>query len=204
MKVLESWDWFVPWLNRISLTTRLVFGLAIFSTLLNIWPSFKKYQNLTTAKTNWLYLPIWSAFLFWLFTAPDLRFLGPILALHIALSTWQFLQGHCANPDQPSAQPAFNKSSVGVFAVVCVIMFKLGAVDSTTHAGWRNIPSTTTTDKRTDYDFEIRMPVSNDACWDAALPCTPYFNGNLHQVPLKISIFGTPIIDRYYFSVIPK
>jgi len=206
LSVLKDWDWFIPWVHRIAIPVRITFGLVIASTILNIYLSWKSTRESTAARANWLYLPIWLSFAFWFLTAPDLRFLGPLMALHLALGSWQLLQKHFARQKNVKRQTLLNPSALTIiiFAVACAIMLKIGAINSIKYSGWQVLPSTETTIKRTDYGFQIQMPEANQACWDSDLVCTPYFDGNLHKVPFNLSILGVQLLDRYYFSVIPK
>ncbi len=206
LNVLKDWDWFIPWVHRIAIPVRITFGLVIVSTILNTYLSWKSTRESTTTKANWLYLPIWLSFVFWFLTAPDLRFLGPLMALHLALCIWQLLEKHRARENKINRQTRLNRLALTIitFVVAGGAMLKIGVIKPISYAGWQVLPAAETKIKRTDYDLYIHMPKADQACWDSDLVCTPYFDGNLHKVPINFSILGLQLIDRYYFSVIPK
>ena len=128
------------------------------------------------------------------------------MVLHLALCIWQLLQKHLTRQNNINRQTRLNRSALTIiiFAVACGVMLKIVAINSIHYAGWQVLPSAETKIKRTDYDLYIHMPKADQACWDSDLVCTPYFDGNLHKVPINFSILGVQLIDRYYFSVIPK
>ena len=204
--VVLGWDWFLPWLHRLSVSTRITFLFAGFSVLLNVWLSWRKKEKRTTASACWLYFVIFSALTFWFFTAPDPRFLGPILFLQIAFGMWQFLESYSLIRGNSIFVSVLNESrlAVVVFVISGAIVLKLSAGGLSIYPRWRELPTVKAIKKITDYGLSVNAPEAGESCWDSDLPCTPYFNGNLHQVQVTLPFFGTPIQNRYYFSVIPK
>jgi hypothetical protein len=46
-------------------------------------------------------------------------------------------------------------------------------------SGWSPIPSIATREQLTESGLKVFTPIVGDQCWDASLPCTPYFNDAL-------------------------
>jgi hypothetical protein len=84
--VLSNWDWIKPWLS--SLPTRFLvltgLGAALFISNLVLFRQIRKDQR----QALWLYLPLILSVGFWFLTAPDVRFLGLIPELTVALGMW--------------------------------------------------------------------------------------------------------------------
>jgi hypothetical protein len=84
--VLNSWDWIKPWSS--SLPTRFLvltaLGVAFFMLNLVWFREIRKDQR----QALWLYLPLILSVGFWFLTAPDVRFLGVIPELTVALGAW--------------------------------------------------------------------------------------------------------------------
>jgi hypothetical protein len=84
--VLSNWDWIKPWSN--GLPTRFLVlagvGTALFVVNLVLFKSMLKAQK----RALWLYLPLLLSVGFWFLTAPDIRFLGLIPELAVAIGAW--------------------------------------------------------------------------------------------------------------------
>ena len=79
--------------------------------------------------------------------------------------------------------------NIGVFMIFMFYLLpinELKELDFT--SGYQTIPSSALTEQRTDSGLIVYVPVEGDQCWDAPLPCTPYFNSGLRlRVPGKIA-----------------
>ncbi|MGH9418878.1 MAG: hypothetical protein ACRD3J_02800, partial [Thermoanaerobaculia bacterium] len=45
--------------------------------------------------------------------------------------------------------------------------------------GWSAVPSSPVITRETASGLTVYVPVSGEQCWNAPLPCTPYFSANL-------------------------
>ena len=87
--VLSNWAWLEPWLRAMPTRFWVLLGLA--STLLaaNLLIAFS--ARLKPLKMAYLlYAPLLLSFVFWFFTAPDVRFLGLVPELTVILGCWIF------------------------------------------------------------------------------------------------------------------
>ncbi len=204
--VLRSWDWLEPWFHGLTRLTRLTFGVAVLFGSLNLVSLIRRSHNNAITATYWLYVPLVSALVFWFFTAPDPRFLGAILPLLLTLGAWQFALNQWGHYGDTLLLRLFKHPAANrvLLVVVGVVMLKLSGVTTTRFSGWHAISNAAITQRRTDYDLDVNIAKSYGPCWSAPLPCSPYFDGNLHKVPMILPHMSIPLGGRYYFSVIPK
>ena len=204
--VLRSWDWLEPWFHGLTRLTRLTFGVAVLFGSLNLVSLIRRSHNNAITATYWLYVPLVSALVFWFFTAPDPRFLGAILPLLLTLGAWQFALNQWGHYGDTLLLRLFKHPATNrvLLVVVGVVMLKLSGITTTRFTGWHTIPNAAITQRRTDYGLDVNIAKSYGPCWSAPLPCSPYFDGNLHKVPMILPHMSIPLGGRYYFSVIPK
>jgi hypothetical protein len=62
-----------------------------------------------------------------------------------------------------------------------LIVLALSAVKPPSWSGWQPIPSIPTKIMVTRSGLQVRVTMADDQCWDAPLPCTPYFNPGLRS-----------------------
>jgi hypothetical protein len=205
-QVLGQWNWIPSWLETISLVEKLLFGLATILMILNLVAGLSQKDRASTKAYPYLilYLPIWSAFLFWFLTAPDPRFLGAVPALYIGLSLWisngLFIKKYIIK----SSRYNFSSPYLYWFAalLICLLSLKLTGLRSLSLEGWTPIPHHSTHIEKTLTDLPVNVSTENGQCWDAPLPCASIFNGNLHADPLKMPWpFSLWSSDRFFYSV---
>jgi hypothetical protein len=182
-QVLGGWEWFWPWMRQVSrndgLIHELVTAVFFFFTALAVAFLYKKKTCF-----RWhdfvVLLPGVFGVVFWFFTAPDPRFLNA--------SSWCLLLGAgllflC------SVRPLLNDR---LFAVVFCYVFLLSygwfivtvvkesrAITIKAYSGWAPIKAASLERKVTTSGLVVFVPQTGDQCWDAPLPCTPYFDPDL-------------------------
>lgn len=191
-KVLGNWNWFSIWYYwfkeswsyklTVCAGTLTFISLIILALPKNIRAKFAMYL---------LYAPMGFTIIFWFFTAPDIRFLGPSLVLIIALSGWLIiyptrkLRWLLDNSKANIASRSFS-------AIACLFIAIIG-IKTSNNKGWPILPLPITlsgwptnptlvndvTVKTTASGLNVITPNSDDRCQDAALPCTPYFSPTL-------------------------
>ena len=205
--VLQNWDWLPIWLNKLSSNYLVVFisatGLAILHVALVVTSPSK--QN---TKELVLYLPIVLGFIFWFFTAPDVRFAGALLPLYFALA----LHGACKLMFAHSVVANYisKLQAVGLvnrlyfLSVLLVCLFVLRALDlaSLSYLGWQTLPAPLIDIKTSSNARQVYVPVTGASCWNAPLPCMSVFNPALVQHSLSEKILAIPLVlDRPVFQM---
>jgi len=185
-KVLGSWDWFYPWFQRVStmivdLVHPLVFGLSVLLVTIatriivirkNLLPSLSEFL---------LLLPIVAGLIYWFVMAPDPRYAGAVFWL-FALGSVLVCLSH--------AHYLFPKRMFAFVACMLFLGMELLLIRSffrhpdlfgdISTAGFYPIATAPMVQKSTRSGLVVYTPqAADDRCWDAPLPCTPYFNPNL-------------------------
>ena len=203
-QVLGQLDWFSGWIAKVSWFDRILFGSSAVLMLLNITLSLKKKASENSPPYLLLYFPLVTAIIFWFFTAPDIRFLGAVPALYLALSIWLFYV--LLTDRYPRVLPKAHHSSrliywLAIFAL-CLMSFKLTGLRSVSLRGWTAIPQYPVDIQKTQAGLPVNVSTVHGQCWDAPLPCASIFNGNLHADPLilpwPLSLFDK---NRFFYSV---
>lgn len=203
-QVLDRWDWIASWLGTVSLFDRILFCLATILMVSNFILSQKKNAQGEIKGYLLLYFPILMAFIFWFFTAPDIRFLGAVPALYFGLSLWIFTcllkNIHPFSVEVDSHR--YRYLYVITTLIVCVMSLKLTGLRSLSFQGWTPIPDYSVTVDKTLTDLSVNVSAKNGQCWNAPLPCVSIFNGNLHADPFKVPWpLSLLIRDRFFYSV---
>jgi len=185
-QVLGSWAWFEPWFQSVvGRTIDVVFPLAVFlvcSALALVVPCRLERNRFSRQclLSGIILTPIWVALVFWFLTAPAPRFANAsfmLLAVSAIVSLLSNIQ--------------LNVSRRGMFTVICII-FVVANLNllywafshrwTVTHVsvdGWHKVNRVPLNEKVTSSGLRVYVPVSGDQCWDAPLPCTPYFHKGL-------------------------
>ena len=190
--VLGSWEWFRPWTERISRDLVLVvfpLVLAVVFCMITVMLVCVFKKKAWPRCLDWLILlPEVIGLVWWFFTVPDPRFAHALfwcLALSAALL---FLS---------SVQPLLPKRAYGVVLcgvfVLANLQFIRYALNNRDHikevssSGWHSIKTIPLIQKETSFGLVVFTPEQGDQCWDAPLPCTPYFNPDLRlRIPGKL------------------
>jgi hypothetical protein len=191
-KVLANWDWFAPWLQRISQEFKIVYPLLLstaFGILTAIVHRFARLKN-AWSQLNWTILaPVLFGLIYWFITAPDPRFANALFSC-LSLSTTLLLL--------TAIQPLVQKY---VFvAIICVgtIVANVHSFDEIVKhqrdfqkisaAGWYPVKTVPLVKKTTVSGLVVSIPAKDDRTWDSPLPAAPNFNPSLRlRVPGQLS-----------------
>lgn len=183
--------WLAHWLplalrNRASFQLPLAFSLAGLALAITVL--FRKRTPTPACPWLSLLLPSLAGVIFWFVASPDLRFAQfAIWTTAATLGTWGIVSLESVSLDvEPRVQkrPALSRIVVAALAlslVWCVISF-----------GWREpidalrgvrqpppLPKPALLTKQTLSGLAVYVPAQGNQCWDAPLPCTPYFDDSL-------------------------
>ncbi len=181
-KVLGSWDWVKPWMDR-QLSNKIAVIYPVAITIINLTICLLLYIFLFESrgidKKNFLIpLPAFVGLIAWFFTAPDVRFSHAIFWI-LPVSTLFVL-----------LKMAAGKRTIPL-AIVLILFFIVNANTlqplinhgkeflKINRAGYQVITTSDLKRKETLSGLQVWTPVKGDQCWDSPLPCTPYFNPGL-------------------------
>jgi hypothetical protein len=189
-----GWGWIGPWVQSLPLREKVYFAASFLLTATSLW--LGRRGQLKTA-LFFLYIPLYGALVFWFLTAPDMRFLGGVHRLLLALSLWLviFLWQTERGPKPEGGS---------LLKIFCFLLLGTLLAANFRQAGRvltgirEPIPVAQTVLRTTDSGLKVLMPETGDQCWDAPLPCTPYFNPKLR------SRSGDPNDISRGFSVKPR
>ena len=204
--VLGNWAWFTPWLQKMSKhLVGVMYPLgqsALFSMGAVIVALAIKRSRLHPLEWAVLSPPL-IGLAYWFLIAPSIRFAHALLFLLSLSSCRLFLL---------SVQPMAGKRA---FPAIFGVVFLLGNfhflqyslnnkwtlkpcapegswIACIPSASWQPIPEVPLTTHETSSHLTVLTPASGNQCWDAPLPCTPYFNPTLEL--RDISILGSGFV----------
>jgi hypothetical protein len=191
--VLDSWEWFRHWTSGISrkrvevvYPSVLAVGFCVITVMLVF--VYKKKPWLRWINCV-IFFPVVFGLVYWFFMAPEPRFANASFWCLSLSSALFFLS---------SVQPLLNKQSFAGVLCVVFIMTNLGLISSVvkyrdrikvvSSSGWHPIKTIALVQKETSSGLVVFVPEQGDQCWDAPLPCTPYFNASLRlRIPGKLA-----------------
>jgi hypothetical protein len=180
-EVIGSWNWIPQWLFRIldRPDTIAAFGLMSFSLIY-----FVLARKASPRRTNSAIGSIsvilgigLCSLIFWFLSAPDPRFLGAVL--------WIVLLGMVGLVfDRVLLEEQIRLSKILLLLswIAVVLCFARNGLAITYLTKGKLAESMTKPDLKrsiTGSGLTIYTPVQGDECWDAPLPCTPYFRPQL-------------------------
>ena len=176
----HGWQWLKPWFKNMASERKAVLiplCLIVVGAIMRIAGTAKNKSSAGVAGL-WLLLPAFAGLVFWFLEAPAVRFGEPLLwtaaATLGALAAQRWLDTQV-------------KIRVGLAGLVVLIVWAshprlLWASYFRASAGERTLsrlPEPKLVMHRTASGFELSVPVETDQCWDAPLPCSPYFHETL-------------------------
>jgi hypothetical protein len=190
--VLGSWEWFRPWTSRIIRNKEVFypFVLALVFCITTVILAFVCKKKASLRWINCAFLsPVVFGFVYWFSTAPDPRFANALFWCLSLGSALLFLS---------SVQPLIKKRSfAGVLCVVFIMtnLWFIGyavkdpyRIEAVSSSGWYPIKTIPLVQRETSSGLVVFTPEQGDQCWDAPLPCTPYFNHSLRlRIPGKLA-----------------
>jgi hypothetical protein len=177
----HGWHWLRPWFRELvrereGFLIPLLFALAgVVARIIRM----ARENRRSLPQWLWLLIPSMGGLIFWFFEAPAMRFgepaiwtaaatLGTLGALdflnrpgriRIALAGLLLLTAWAAHPRL--FWISYFRPSVGVRTFL-------------------RLPEPKLTPHQTASGLTVNMPVETNQCWDAPLPCSPYFHDTLH------------------------
>jgi hypothetical protein len=173
--------WLRPWWNqairdRTSFQTPLLISLASLMVLAGF--TFRKKTCIVHAWL-WLLAPSLAGAVFWFIVSPALRFAQfAIWTIAGTLGTWAIV---CLASGPRRSHDRILLASLSVLLLWCLVSF-----------GWKPpyarliatrplapLPEPRVIARKTLSGLTVYVPAHGNQCWDAPLPCTPYFDETL-------------------------
>jgi len=176
----SGYHWLLPWFREL-IREREGFLIPFFFMLAGAFffaANFRRENRATLLRCLWLLLPSFAGILFWLFEAPAIRFGEPVLWTAAAtLGTFAALQ--------------FLDSQIRKRLFIFVLLL-LTAWAAHPRLLWNSyfrpsidvhtllpLAQPRVVPHQTFSGLTIYVPVETNQCWDAPLPCSPYFSDTL-------------------------
>jgi hypothetical protein len=182
-KVLNSWDWLKPWFNQSIQANKLttVYPLAITgfcAAAMTILYIRGRRQIALNKNMLFLPLPLLTGLSFWFFTAPDVRF---VLSLFLLMPvTAAIILLKMIDPKGKTRYWLITALFVILNAgVVWSTLKNPQTVPGISIQGYEPIRTVRLRKNTTLSGLEVWTPAREDQCWNAELPCAPYFRETL-------------------------
>jgi hypothetical protein len=173
----QGFHWLRAWFREL-IREREGFLIPFFFALAGAVVAIFKSKRSAFPRWLWLLLPSFAGILFWFFEAPAIRFGEPILWTAAAtLGTF-------------AALPLFDQPIKKRFVILALLLATAWAAHprllwnsyfrpSISVRTFLRLPQARVVPHRTSPGLTVYVPVETNQCWDAALPCSPYFNDTL-------------------------
>jgi len=179
-KVLANWNWFTPWLKEV-MKYRFEIIIPLFFFMSGVFLSVYNWKvyNLDLLYSSLLLFPVIGSIIYWFIMAPDLRFISSSFwyigsgALVITQKNWSMHK-----EQWKIFGTLFLSITITFFSPLNPLKNKLFLNHSESY-GLNSYPQIDTKILTTNSGLKIFVPFNGDQCWNATLPCTPYFNSNL-------------------------
>jgi hypothetical protein len=178
---VEGFGWVRPWLHgaiRDRSGFQVPVALAIAGTVAGAKRGVAASKS-SGARGLWLLVPSICGILFWFWKSPDLRF-GQAAIWGLAATLGSLAAGRLALASQ-DLRARVIAVGLGIAMIWCLFSF-----------GWRHsyqvlasvpefvhLPEADVAVRQTSSGLNVYVPVNGNQCWEAALPCTPYFDESL-------------------------
>ena len=186
--VLGSWDWFEPWIFRISKNFTVVVWPLVLSVVLGCvvagMSRFRKKARLQSIEWAIL-LPSLMGLIYWFFTAPSLRFAQALFfLLPISVILLFFSSMHGLVRGRAWVSLVCVVFVVGNFNLLEYATYHIRSVRAVSTSGWHAVWEVPLVNRVTGSGLVVYIPKLGNQCWDAPVPCTPKFNNALRlRVP---------------------
>jgi hypothetical protein len=202
-------EWIAEWFKRLPSAWLMTFSLATALTIVNTACLVARPFRTHVQSMYLLYIPILSSFIFWFCTAPDIRFLGAVNVLYLALATGLGMQNLSTYLDAKGINVAaqttarFRPIGFGLAGLIfVVVMLRWVSVQPISLAGWPLVPSPNTHIEQTASGLQVHVPTVGAECWDAPLPCASVVYGSLHKEPWIVPFGASRLVEhRYILSI---
>jgi hypothetical protein len=169
--------WLRPWVHEL-IREREGFLIPLFFVLVGALVAIFKAKRSVFPRWLWLLLPAFAGIVFWFLEAPAIRFGEPLLWTAAAtLGTF-------------AALPLFDQPIKKRFVILALLLATAWAAHprllwdsyfrpSISVQTFLRLPQPQVIPHRTLSGLTVYVPVETNQCWDAPLPCSPYFNDTL-------------------------
>ena len=176
----RGWEWLRPWFRDL-VREREAFLIPLFFSLAGILVcifGISREKRNALPRWLWLLVPSFAGLLFWFLEAPAIRFGEPIIWTAAAtLGTFAALRLF----DQPIKKR---------FVLLALLLMTAWAAHprllwssyfrpSVTVRTFLRLPHAQIIPHRTSSGLTVYTPIETNQCWDAPLPCSPYFSDTL-------------------------
>lgn len=175
--MLEGWDWFRPWLERLppSVTQPLLLALLALIYIL-VGVSRRRFRR-GLPGLPWVFLiPTVLSLGFWFLTAPSPRFAGASFAILAAAMVALAVRGGACAARESRRIRSYHALWVGFLIFLTIPAFR------TTHEASHDLSRIAYKTEITESGLRIHVPQNAFVCGDIPLPCTPYFRPNLRLI----------------------
>jgi hypothetical protein len=202
-------EWVRSWLTHQPLSWQLTFVLASVSSFLNLCILLSSKKRTQNIQFYFLYLPILSGYIFWFFTAPDIRFLGAVNVLYLALSLCLVAQSLSLTSVHEKIERLRCRwvlvirlaPFLGIFVFV-LMLIRWTVLQPVSLVGWQPIPQSQTKTIATAWGLKVNVPQEGAQCWNAPKPCTSTVYGSLRKAPWDPSDYFYGLLnERYVFTL---
>jgi hypothetical protein len=180
-EVIGSWNWIPAWFLRITdrPDTIAVLGLICVTLAYFVLPRKASRQRPDSAIGSISVILGTGLFslIFWFLSAPDPRFLGAVLWI-VLLGVVGFVFDAVSLPQQIKLSQILLLLS-WIAVVLCFGRNGLALTSSTSGELAQSMTKPDLLKGITGSGLTIYTPALGDECWDAPLPCTPYFRPQL-------------------------
>jgi hypothetical protein len=180
-EVIGSWNWIPQWLFRMMdrPDTIAAFGLMSFSLIYFVLArkAFPRRTNSAIGSISVIFGIGLFSLIFWLLSAPDPRFLGAVLWIVLLGVVGFVLDAVLLEEQIRLSKILFLLSWIAV--ALCFARNGLALTYSTKGKLAESMSKPDLIRNVTGSGLAIYTPAQGDECWDAPLPCTPYFRPQL-------------------------
>jgi hypothetical protein len=180
-EVIGSWNWFPQWLLRIADRPDIVAAFGLMSvTLIYFFSAPKASPRRANSAVGSIRVILGIglfSLVFWFLSAPDPRFLGAVLWIVLLGVVGLVFDGVLIEQ-----QTRLSKMLVLLSWIAVALCFARNGLALTYSTQGKLAESMAKPDLKsaiTGSGLTIYTPAQGDECWDAPLPCTPYFRPQL-------------------------
>jgi hypothetical protein len=187
-EVSANYGWLPAWISVQPRSAIILFVATVAMTLVDMAFRIKATFEISYRQSMVLYVPIWLSIAFWFLTAPDLRFLGAILALYLAFSVWRCMLIVRAVIDLRSIHIQQKSNAlifVAISGVTLAFLLKWNIFDVKNPPRWESLPLTPVSIMHSRFGSKIFVPQEGAQCWDAPLPCAVGVHPGLQLLKLS-------------------
>ncbi len=180
-EVLGRWTWLRTWVWKLPGDVSTALELALAATVVALGAGGERpSRRRGGAALWWALLPPSVSVVVWFVTAPNPRFiqgsLWALAAVGVALAVVRV---------QPEAGGEAAGSRLAVAALWMALFLFVSPlrqpilVPPAATGGLHSLPQASVAVRTTSTGLQVNVPVGGDQCWNAPLPCTPYFHPEL-------------------------